>query len=191
MADEKWFVKVLSAAVKVIRRAEDGSAIQRHVGFDAAGKPVLEPATRTVILEKGKPIPEDAADGELEKLKGLGVIGKKAAVTVVAEQPKPAVEKPQRKPTAARKPTAPAAGTAKRKPAAKKATDTGKLATLTDAKLAKVLVDEKPGVKKLLEAVGGDKEFAQRLLAAEKQTAPEPRSSLVAGLEKVIAGGAN
>jgi hypothetical protein len=175
MAD-LFFVKVLSAAVKVVRRAEDGSQMTRHVGFDASGKPVLAPATRTVILQKGEPIPEDAAEGELEKLQAAGVVGRKAAVTVVESTAASATEKQKRKPSTS--------GT-RRKAAKPKAL--GELAGLSDKKLQAAL--EATGVKKLLDAVGADAQQAQRVLDAERARGGEPRATLVKGLEKVIAGG--
>jgi len=179
MAD-KFFVKVLSAAVKVVRRGEGGSVVMRHDGFDqATGKPIMRPAVRAVFVEKGQQVPDDAADGEIEKLLATGAIGRKATVTVIPEAaaatPKLSTRSSGGRKTAASSPRA-------------KATDLGKLAGLDDAGLVKVLAGEKPGVKKLLAAVGPDKELAGRLLAAEKSTGSEPRATLVAGLEKVIAG---
>jgi hypothetical protein len=191
-----YFVKVLSAAVKVIRRAEDGTtSLLKHAGFNPAdGSPILVPDTKTVILQKGEPLPENLADGEIDRLLSLDppAIGRKAAVSVI-ESTRPSSSSSagsvKVKQTAAKRPAAkkPAA----RKQAVKAKTDLGKLAELAEADLVKLITDEAPGVNKLLAAVGTDREVAQRLLAAETTaTSGEPRKGLVEGLEKVIAAAA-
>jgi hypothetical protein len=129
-----------------------------------------------VILQKGDPVPEDAAEGELEKLQAAGVVGRKAAVTVVSSTASTTTEKPKAKS---------AGGTRKK---AAKAKELGDLAGLSDKKLQAAL--EATGVKKLLDAVGADAQQAQRVLDAEKARGGEPRQTLVKGLEKVIGGGA-
>ncbi len=162
MTEKPLFFKMLAGTIRTVGQDDDGAE-----------------QVQMVHVSLGNPLPAGVPADELERLQRIGAVGGKAAVTVIADEPAPAAAK---KPRASKK--APAA-------AKKAATDLAGLAELDDAGLVKVLVDEKPGVKKLLAAVGTDKELAQRLLVAEKQTGSEPRGTLVAGLEKVIAGGAS
>lgn len=198
-----YFVKVLSAMVKVCRRAEDGTQLMRTAGFHpGTGEPLLVPDVRNVTLQKGEPLPDDVAQGEVDRLLGLDppAIGRKAAVSVMAAptstSKKAAAGKRKssaKKRSAAKKSTAKKStakrSTAKRSPAAAKppAVDLGKLAELSDADLAAAIAGV--GVKKLVEAIGSDAELAQRVLAAEKTaSAGDPRKPLVDALEKVVAG---
>ena len=191
-----YFVKVLSALVKVCRRAEDGSPKMRPVGLHpATGEQLLAPDVRTVTLQKGDPLPDDIADGEVDRLLNLDppAIGAKAAVSVISApaKPKAAAKKSSSKrksATAAKKKTGSSrkAATAPKTPTA----DLSKLAELDDAGLVTAIAGV--GVKKLITAISTDAALAQRVLAAEKTASSgDPRKSLVDPLQKLIAGAAN
>lgn len=120
--------------------------------------------TRIVRVLQGNPVPENVPDDELDRLKGLGMIGRKPGVTSPADHPVTGV------------PGVPAGGL-----------DLGNLAAMTDDELSVGV--HKVGVAKLVAAVGDDKALAARLLAAEMTaTKDDPRASLVEALEKITGG---
>lgn len=130
---------------------------------------VVDGVEKGVQLTKGDPIPEGILPDELEKLKRLGAVGRKGAVRVI-DAVAPTVEAVQE--------AVPSA-----------ALDLSALSTVSDEALSAGIGSV--GVKKLLEAVGSDAALASRVLAAEQTaTKGDTRSSLVKGLEKVIAAGA-
>lgn len=161
-----WIVTNLRSLVKVLRTDPDGKQLMEPTGaFDSDGKPIITPSTRTVSVKKGDPLPSGLADGEIERLQKLNAIRQVAGLErVIGEQEQP---------------SAPSGVTL----------DLIGAAT-TEELTAWIASGEAPGVKKILEAVGHDKELAQRLLDAEKTALKDDaRSTMVAGLERVIGAG--
>jgi len=155
-------VTALSAAVKVVRLAEDGKPMLRPSGtFTTDGKPILKEATLTVVVPQGDPLPEHLAKGELDRLKGLGHVGDPAKI-------------------------ADAAGGTSEAPL-----DLTKLGEYADDELAGLWAAKSPKVSDVLEHVGTDAALAAKALEAEKTaTKGDGRTTLVAALEKVIADAA-
>lgn len=157
-------VTVLKAAVKVKKLGEGGTQLLVPSGaFDNDGKPVLSGATRVVHVKQGEPLPEHIADGELDRLKNAGVVGK------AGEEAKPvSQQKPKDKPAAV-------------------VLDLEKLGEYDDGELAGLWAKATPTVKAVLEAVGASGELAEKALAAEHAaTKGDGRATLVPALKKVI-----
>lgn len=186
---EKLKVIALGAAVAVVRPGPSGKPTLRQIGFDEGGKPVLEPATSIVFLEKGDDLPDHLADGEVERLQALvpPAVGTQADLDYFEarlrndDSPVPLWAQAQTSYPG----TIDEAPSAK---AAKAAAELGNLGELSDAQLVELYAGKPPTVQSLLAAVGDDKELAARVLQAEETaTKGDPRSSLKAGLDKVIA----
>jgi hypothetical protein len=125
---------------------------------------------RTVLLLQNDPIPENLAEGQLEKLQRFGAVGRGKA-----PDPSEAFVNAQTDTT-----KAPAGNDGSTTPA--------KDPKEMDATELAAFLKGGTGAKKLLELVGNDVEFAQRMVEAENlATKGSPRSTLTKGLNKVIA----
>lgn len=157
-------VTVLRAAVKVKRLAEDGSDILEQSGkFNNDGSAILKPSVKVVNVKQGEPLPDHLADGELDRLKKLGVVGKPGEEAKATSQQAPKGEP------------------------AKVALDLEKLADYDASELAGLWAKKPPTVAAVLEAVGTDGDLAEKALAAENTaTKGDGRATLVPALQKVI-----
>lgn len=165
MTGSGLIVTVLRAAVKVKRLAEDGSDILEQSGkFSNDGKPILKPSVKVVNVKQGEPLPDHVADGELDRLKKLGVVGKPGEEAVATSQ---------------QAPKAAAGGGV--------VLDLEKLAEYDDGELAGLWAKKPPTVKDVLAAVGTSGDLAAKALAAENTaTKNDGRATLVPALQKVI-----
>lgn len=171
-------VKMLSAAVRVKSRDADGNVKLQQVGWasDKEGNPkaLLEPATKLVLLSRGDDLPDDLADGELDRLKSLKAVGTAeevarfgSAVQSSAPEPEPAAEEPAAE------------------------LDLARLGEYDQAELNALWASGAPKVSDVVAAVGDDKALAQKALDAENSlTSGDVRSTLVPQLEKVLNAGA-
>jgi hypothetical protein len=176
-------VMPLFATVHVVEVAESGKPRLRQVGFDEAGKPVLEPATRIVFLDRGEAVPDNLPPGELDRLKSIGAVAPADEVDAFVRRLANPAEA-----AAEDRAAADARLELVREPAAASAQGAA-LATMTDGQLVGWLRDDKPTVDEVAAAVGDDQVLARRVLAAEETvTGGEPRKTLVEQLDKV--GGA-
>lgn len=158
-------VTVLRAQVKVLRTTPDGEQIMEPTGgLGNDGKPILRKASRIVTLRRGETLPDDLADGELDRLKRLEVVG--------TEVPKPGEIKMAADPKAA-----------------ELAFDLDKLGDYSVEDLTAAFKKQPVGVQKLVAQIGTDKDLANRVLEAEKASQSEPRKTLVEAIEKLQADG--
>lgn len=117
----------------------------------------------------GDDLPTNLAPGELDRLQRIGAVGDGANPVARAVEGEPAAATPE-----------------------PQALDLGKIGEASDEELAGLYKQPSPPtVKALLEAVGADVDLAKRVLVAEKEALKgDVRTSLVKGLEKVIAAAA-
>lgn len=167
-------IKSLSALVRVNDLDADGNQRMRPIGtFGPDGKPELEPATKVVLLSKGDSLPDNLADGELERLKKHSALG---TADEVAAGPQTV--------------GAPAEPDTPKEPPFDKDAFLAGMPSMTGEELVAGITQV--GAKKLVDAIGSDVELARRVLAAEKTASKgDGRSSLVKPLEKLIGGGAS
>jgi hypothetical protein len=147
-------VKVLTAAVNVPHLDASGQQLMSHVGFDTAGKPVVQPATRIVFLDRGQELPDGLSDAEVERLQDADAVGPADEVDeLVARWADPA-----------------GAAAADREAAAERLAlqlepvPAGPVAAQSDAELAAWLENDKPTVDETVAAAGDDPVLAQRIL---------------------------
>jgi hypothetical protein len=150
-------------------------ALMQHVGFDTAGKPVVQPATRIVFLDRGEALPDGLSDDEVERLKAIDAVGPADEVdALIARLADPAgAEAADREAAEARL-------------ALQLSPDvSGPVAGRTDDELAAWLENDKPNADETVAAAGDDPALARRLLDAENAR-EKPRVGVVEGLQKVV-----
>lgn len=169
----------MSASTKLIYKKLRGSAAvmindAKHYLVVLEGD-VFDAAKGTLTqVRAGKEHVFSLADGELDRFKGAGSLAQPGEPT--------ASDVPDQLERAAREADNQTAKEPKFDPDAFLAS----LASKTEEELAAGVA--KVGVKKLIDTVGSDVELAKRVLTADASNG-DPRTSLVAALDKVIKGG--
>lgn len=173
-------VKVLTAAVNVPLLSAGGKPQMRQAGFDEHGKPIVEPATGIVFLDRGDDLPDNVSDDEVERLKSLDAVGTADEVAQLV-----------------RRLTDPAGVEAEEKAAAEERLaqvrgesgplDVENLGAATVQQLTAWITDEKPKADDVVKAVGENAEVAARVIAAENAaTSGDPRKTVVEPLQKLV-----